>query len=117
MPDGRVRGIVLGGDELYIFVSQAEVVDGFLDEVGVLVSDVAELSSGDTDEQHSVAGVTVAGRLQPCVVGMAIDLFFERIQDAQPRIGSNACAGDRHKVHEGQIFRGQLGLSFYFLIF
>ncbi len=38
MTDGRVRRIVLGGNEFYILVSEAEIVEGFLNQVGILVA-------------------------------------------------------------------------------
>ena len=44
-------GIVLGRDELHFLELQAEIVQRFLDEVRVLVSDVAELRRGHAHEK------------------------------------------------------------------
>ncbi len=96
MPDRRIRRIVLGGDELYVLVLEPQVVDRFLDEVGVLVSYGAELGGGHTNEQYSVAGMTVAGRLQPGVVGMTVDFLFERIEDAHPGVRDDGGTGNGH---------------------
>jgi hypothetical protein len=38
---------------------------------------------------------------------MPINLFFQRIQDAHPRIGNNAWTGNRHKL--SQLARGWYG--------
>ena len=40
--------------------------------------------------------MTVAGRLEPGVVGVSVDFLFERIQDAQPRISGESRAWNRH---------------------
>jgi hypothetical protein len=82
MPDGRVRGIVLGGNEFHIIVAESEIVDRFLNQVGVFVADVPELGGGNAHEQNFVAGMAVACRLQPGVVGVAVDFLFQRVEDA-----------------------------------
>ena len=44
------RGIVLRGDELHVVESEAEIVDGFLNEIGILVARVAKLHRGHANE-------------------------------------------------------------------
>src|SRR6202047_889434 len=96
MPDRRGRWIIFRGHELHVIETQPQVVDGFLDQVGILVASVAELYCEHAYEQHSSARVAEARRLQPGVVGMPVDLFFQRVQDAQPRIGGKARAWNGH---------------------
>jgi hypothetical protein len=98
--DGRVRRIVFGGNEFHIFVAEAEIVDRFLNQVGVFVADVAELGGGNAHEQNFVAGVAVAGGLQPGVVGVAVDFLFQGVEDAHPRIRDDGGTGERHFLPE-----------------
>ena len=100
-------GIVLGRDELHFLELQAQIVQRFLDQVRVFVSDVAELRRGHAHEKDGPGGVAVLGGLQPGVIGMPVDLFFQRVQNAQPRIGREAWAWNRHKI----IFRGAAARS------
>ncbi len=86
--------IVLGSDELHVVESEAEIVDGFLDQVGVFVAGVAKFDSRNANEENASAGVAVASGLQPGVVGMAVDFLFQRIEDARPRIRGESCAWD-----------------------
>ncbi len=102
MPDRRVRGIVLGGYELYILVSQPEIVDRLLNQIGILVAHVPEFGGGNAHEKNSVADVAVTGWLQPGVVGVAIDFLFQRIEDARPRIRNDGGTG-RLTFYEYQI--------------
>src|SRR5271166_5526581 len=92
--DGSCGRIVLGRDELYVVEAEAEIVDGFLDEVGVFVAGVAKLDSRNANEENASAGVAVAGGLEPGVVGMAVDFLFQRIKDARPRIRGESRAGN-----------------------
>ena len=92
MPHLGCRRIVFGGHELHVVKSQAQIVDRFLNQVGVLVTMNAILNRWYPHEQHSATGVTVACRLEPGVVGMPVDLFFQRIQNSRPRIRGKACA-------------------------
>ncbi len=94
---GVAAGSSLGCHELHVLVLEAEIVDGLLNQVGVLVAHVAELCRGHAHEEHASAGVTVAGGLQPGVVGVAVDLFFQRVKDAQPRIRSKSWTRNGHK--------------------
>src|SRR5689334_14848103 len=55
----RSGRIVLGGHELDVIETEAEIVDGFLDEVGVLVAGVAKFNSGHADKENASAGVAV----------------------------------------------------------
>ena len=93
----RRSRVVFRRDEFHFLEFQAEVVQRFLDQVRVLVSDVAEFGGGHTHEKDGSTGMTVLGGFQPSVVRMPVDLFFQRIQNAQPRIGGEARAWNRHK--------------------
>ena len=57
---------------------------------------------GTRTNKHAAAGVTVASGFQPGVVRMAVDLFFERIQNAHPRIRSKRRSWNGHSIN----FRG-----------
>jgi hypothetical protein len=74
--------VIFGSDELHVLIFQAEIVESFLNEVRILIAYVAELRSRHSDEKYSGAGVAVASGFEPGVVGMAVDLFLERIEDA-----------------------------------
>ena len=84
------RWIVPWRNELHFLILEAKIVEGLLDQIGILVAYLAELSLGHPHEKRASAGVTVAGGLQPGIVGMPVDLFFQRVKDAQPRIGSKS---------------------------
>src|SRR5205085_7364148 len=87
-----------------------QVVERFLDQVRVLFPDVAELGRGDAHEQHSALGMAIARGLQPRLIRMPIDLFFQRIEDAHPRIrGSN---GGRTNGHSGPVIEPPLWAAF-----
>ena len=86
MANGCRGRIIFRGDEFHLLIFHAEVIDGFLDEIGVFVANVAELGRGHANEQNSATGMAVAGRLEPGIVGVPIDLFFQRVENAQPRI-------------------------------
>src|SRR6267378_8502912 len=55
MPNRRGRWIIFRCHELHVIETQPQVVDGFLDQVGVLVASVAELYGGHAHEQHPSA--------------------------------------------------------------
>jgi hypothetical protein len=79
-------GILGGGLEDDVLDLEAEVLDGLLDEVGVAVADVLELCRGDAHKERVAGDMREARGLEPRVVGLAIDLLFERRQDANPII-------------------------------
>ena len=85
-------GIVFGSDKLHVVESEAQVVDGFLNEVGIFVAGVAELDGGNANEEDASAGVAVAGGLEPGIVRVPVDFLFQRIEDARPRVGGECCA-------------------------
>ena len=76
------RRIIFRGDELDVLVFEAEIINGFLDQVRVFVAYLAKLYGGHADEQNSAAGVAIARRFEPGIVRVPIDLFFQRVQDA-----------------------------------
>src|SRR5580658_1217441 len=100
MPDRRVRGIVFGGHEFHILVSEPEVVDRFLNQICVFVSDMTELGGWYAHEKNSVAGVAIPRRLQPGVVGMPVDFLFQGVEDAHPRVRDDGGTGERHCLSE-----------------
>jgi hypothetical protein len=79
-------GILFGRAERHRFDVEAEVVDGFLDEIGVAVADVLKVGGGDAHKKFLAFEVGKSGRLQPCFVGLAIDLLLERSENADPII-------------------------------
>ena len=93
MANGRRRGIIIGSNKFYFAEPETQDVDSFLNEVGIFVAGVAKLDGGNTDKENASTGVTVAGRLEPRVVGVPVDLFFQRIENARPWVGSEGrCA-------------------------
>src|SRR3954452_3012551 len=96
MTYGRGSGIVFRRDKLHVLILESKIVQGFLDEVRVFIANVAKLSGGHSDEQNTSCGMAIACWLQPCVVGMSIDLFFQRVENAQPRIRRKTGSGNRH---------------------
>src|SRR5207302_3256023 len=86
MPNGGGGPIIFRGDEFHLLIFLTEAIDGFLDEIGVFVANMAELDCGHANEQNSTTGVAVARGLEPRIVGVPIDLFFQRVENAQPRI-------------------------------
>ena len=95
--DGRGGRVVFRGDELHFLEFEAEIVQRFLDQIRVLVSHVAEFRRGHAHEQDRAGGVTVLRGFQPGVVGMAVDLLFQRVENAQPRIRREAWSWNGHK--------------------
>ena len=100
MPDRRVRGVIIGGDEFHILISQAEIVERFLNQVRIFIADVSELSGGNADEQDFIAGVAVTGRLQPSVIRVPVDFLFQSVQDARPGIRNDGGTSEGHFVPE-----------------
>src|ERR1700680_4741688 len=84
--NGRGSWIVGRRNELHFLIFETKIVEGLLDQIGVLVAHLTKLSLRHPHKKRTSAGVTVASGLQPGVVRMPIDLFFQRVKDAQPRI-------------------------------
>src|SRR5208282_2912675 len=105
MPGGSIRRIVLGGNEFHIFISESEIVERFLNQIRVFVAYVMELGGGNAHEQNFVGGVAVAGWLQPGVVGVPVDLFFQGVEDAHPRIRDDGGTGEGHCLPEYRMHR------------
>src|SRR5437016_6226780 len=95
--DRRGGRIIFRRDKLYVLVLQTEIIDGFLDQVSILVAYVAEFRCRHAHEQNAPAGMAIPSRFQPGVIGVPVNLFFERIQDAQPRVGNYAWTWNGHK--------------------
>ena len=93
MAYGSRRGIIFGRHELHIVESKPENIDGFLNQVSVLITGVTKLHGGNANEQNASTRVTVAGGFKPGVVGMPVDFFFQSIENARPRVRGEGCAG------------------------
>ena len=103
--------IVFGSDELNVLVFQSEIIDGFLNQVRVLVADVTKLCRRYSHEKDHPIRMAIPRRLQPCVVRMSIDLLFERIEDANPGIWNDRGAGKRHmSAHRHAAAESGLGI-------
>jgi len=100
VPHGCRRWVVVGSNELYIREPELKVVHRFLDQVSVFIADVAELIRGHAHKNNSAVRVAVTGRLQPRVVGVAIDFFLKRFQDSHPGIGRRGRNGRRRGCHK-----------------
>ncbi len=98
VPHGSRSRIIVGSDELHVSIIHIEIIQRFLDQVSILVADVAELHRGHTHIHDPITGMAVARGFQPGVVGMTIDFLFERIQDAQPRICTECRSRYGHKI-------------------
>jgi hypothetical protein len=83
-------GILLRGFELDAVDVERKLFDGLFDEVGVLVADVLELRGGDADVESFFHHPREPRRFQPGLKGLAIDLLFERTQDADPLVQHGA---------------------------
>lgn len=79
MPYGRRRRIIFGRDELNVLIIHVQIIEGFLDQVGILVAHVPELNCRDTHEHDPVARVAITCGLEPGVIGMPVNFLFERI--------------------------------------
>jgi len=100
MPDRRIRGIILGGNKFHILISEFEIVERFLDQVGVFVADMTKLGRRYAYEQDSIAGVAVARGFEPRIVRVAVDFLFQGVKNAHPRIRDDGGTGERHFLPE-----------------
>ena len=87
--DGSGGWIILGRDELHLLILEAKIINRFLDQIEIFVVFATGLQVTYPHEKDLSTGVTVAGGLQQGVVRMPVDLFFQRVKDAQPRIGKS----------------------------
>src|SRR5437764_4665346 len=92
-------------DELHVVDRKSQRLDGLLDQVSILFSDMAEFRRGHAHEDFFMFNVAVAGGLQPSVVGVPVDLFFQRTQDFHPRIDGGGCSS-RRKRHDNSSSQG-----------
>ena len=89
------RGVFFRSDECDVIKLQLEIINRFADEVGVALADVFELRRGDAHEEHALFGVAEARGLEPCIERLAVDLLFERSEDAHPGIEPGGGGGDK----------------------
>src|ERR1700742_5206032 len=87
----RGAGILFGSGEGHRLDVEAEVVDGFLDEVGVAIADVLKVGGGNAHKKFLAFEVREPRWLEPGLVGLAIDLLLERSENADPII--QYCSG------------------------
>ena len=83
---GRRGRICLDSDKGDIVDVEVLQLYGFLNEVAVLVADVVELLCRDSHVEGLSGDVAVTGGLEPRLKRLAIDLLFERTQDAYPLV-------------------------------
>ena len=82
----RNRGVFLGGDEAHIVKLQRLQVDGFLNQIAVLVADVLELGRRHADVERAARGVAIARGFEPGLERLTDDLLFEGGQNLNPGI-------------------------------
>src|SRR5256885_2492817 len=87
------RLLLLWGDEFHIVQAKVQSLNGFLDQVGILLADVAEFQSGNANEELAIFYVAVAGGLEPGVVGVAINFFLESLENLHPGIDGGCGSG------------------------
>ncbi len=88
-PSSRTRGAAgswAGVSKIDALDVELEALDGFFDQVSVLVADVFELRGGDAHVEGFLDHAGEACRLQPGFEGLPVDLFFERAEDAHPLV-------------------------------
>ena len=83
---------IFAGDELDIAEVESQVVDRFLDQITVLLADIANLRCRNADEDDAILQVTVARRLEPGVVGMTINFLFQGAEYLHPRVNGSGRA-------------------------
>src|SRR5690349_14597329 len=88
--------MLLHGNELNIVKFQVQVLDRFLDQIAVLVSDVFELGRRYLDDQDLAVCVAVARRLEPRLIRVAVDFLFERLEDASPGVRGGSSNSKSH---------------------
>ena len=94
VPDRSGGRVVFLCDEFHVVEAKVQIVDGFLNEVGILIAGVAELHRGNANKKNAPTGVAITRRLEPGVVGVAVDFLFQRIEDARPGVRGDSCAWD-----------------------
>ena len=86
----RNRGVLLGGHEAHVVELQRLQVDGFLNQVAVLVADVLELRRGHAHIERAAGGVAVARGLEPGLEGLANHLLLQGRENLEPGIESRS---------------------------
>ena len=72
----RNRGILLGGHKTHVVELQRLQIDGFLNQVAVLVADVLKLRRRHAHVERAARGVAVARGLEPGLEGLANHLLL-----------------------------------------
>ena len=86
----RHRRILLHGDESHVVELQRLQIDGFLDQVAILIADVLKLWRRNAHVECAARGMAVAGGLQPGLERLANHLFFQGCENLQPGIESRS---------------------------
>ena len=86
LPHARRRGILRRCLEVDRVDVETKVIDRLLDEVTVAVADVGEVLRRDAHEHRPGNDARETRGLQPCLVGLPVDLLFKRTQNAKPVI-------------------------------
>ncbi len=82
----RGRRRAFGDHELHVLELEPQILDRLLDEVGVAFAHLPEFGRRHANVQRHSLAVAVTQRLKPGIVGVAIDLLFQRVQNTRPGI-------------------------------
>ena len=82
------RGIFFGCDKAHIVELQRLKIDGFLNQIAVLVANVLKLRRGHAHVERAARRVAVARWLEPGLEGLADHLFLESSENLKPGIES-----------------------------
>src|ERR1700740_542907 len=93
--NAREGGIFFRRDEGHVIELELEVVDGFLDKIGVALANMLELRRGNAHEEHALLDVAEAGGLEPGVERLTIDFLFQCAEDAHPRVEHSSGGCDK----------------------
>ena len=90
----RRAGVLLRRGEDNRVDVQRQVVDGLLDQVGILLSQVLELGRRNAHIECFARDVGEPRGLEPGLIRLAVDLLLQRGEDADPLIQYGCCCGN-----------------------
>ncbi len=68
MADRSGGGIVLRSDELDVLEFHAQIIDGFLNQIGVFVFGLTEIHGRNPNKENAAAGMAETRGLEPGIV-------------------------------------------------
>jgi hypothetical protein len=93
----RKGRIFFRSNESHIVEFKFQIVDRFLNQIGVSLTDVLELRRRNTHVEDAIFRMAEASGLEPCVKGLTIDFLFQCAEDAHPGIEhGGGCCDERH---------------------